>query len=243
MFNTTEFMPRARPTVISRVSKGGFYVYSPDSIQQIIHGVEEEFKKGYKKPESVPYNKNMARKFPNSQKESCEQRQRKYAQAETSRVSRDKNKFMRVRLEENNEILRSVFGAYISRLVNLECYANEVLMKNGQPPIDWQHVWDDDACSQVDSDNHNDDDDDDAEVNVEQLEDIQDDEKESQSDDSNDSTTDSEYDDRMTMTSMGDENDQCMIDSDETMSENNEATIYECHGNGIYSGDDELQVC
>lgn len=150
-----ETKPRFFREVVKKVSKGGYFVYDAASIQQMVHDIEEKYKKDYVKPESVPYNRNMARQFPKSDEESREQRVRKCVQAETSRVSRDKNKYMRLRIEEDNDKLKAMLRHHCKRLMNLEGYVNEVLVKNGKPPIDWQNVWEDDALSVPDDSDEN----------------------------------------------------------------------------------------
>lgn len=161
----------------------------------------------------------MARQFPKSDKETCEVRARKSIQAETSRVSRDKNKFMRMRLDEDNEKLKSMLRERIERLVNVECFVNELLVKNDQPSIDWQNVWEDDACQNFfDSDDN-------------------------ENDDFTNSKLPNAADQASIMTSDLYGEDQCMIDSDEgTVSDNENLTIYEIHGEDIDSGEEMTQI-
>lgn len=208
--------------------------------------MEEHYKKYYVKPESLPYRKNMARQFPKTEEESSEQRTRKSVQAETSRVSRDKNKFMRMRLEEDNEVLQTMLRDHIVRLVNLECYANELLVKNGQQPVEWQSAWEDDAyidktestvCDKSDkgdkgamgagngSNAGN-------SSNAGNGSNTDHDSKQAKhADHGSNATTDVDVD------VVGD--DQCMIDSDEADSDNENLTIYENYGEGTISGEEE----
>lgn len=188
-----------------KISRGGLTLYSPDLIHRAILAIEEECKSDYTQPDSLPYqNPNMARQFLQSGTDSIEQRERKQAQAQFSRLSRDRTKFMRERMEETINASKTVLHEHIKRLVNLECYVNVWLMQNGQPPFDWRNVWEDDACGPCDS---------------------------SEDDESRSPMTD--YYDYNDVASMDERNDQRMIDSDEAASVNDDATIYENHADGI----------
>lgn len=187
-----------------KISKGGLTLYSPGLIQQAIFDIEEECKRDYTPPENLPYqNPNMVRTFMDSKTDTIEQRERKDAQAQLSRLCRDRTKFMRERMEEKIIVSKAVLHEHIKRLVNLECYVNVYLMKNGQPPFDWRNVWADDACGGCDSG--------------------EDDE----------SPMDDDYYDNDDVASMDERNAQRMIDSDEAASSNDDATIYENHADGI----------
>lgn len=217
-----DFMLKPAIGIDSKISCRGLNYYSASTIHQMVHDLEEHYKKYYVKPECLPYKKNMARQFSKSAEESSEQRTRKSIQAETSRISRDKNKFMRTRLEEDNEILQTMLCDHVVRLVNLECYANELLMKNGQQPVDWRSVWEDD-------------------VRVEEKESAEGDNgdkgEKSAMGNAKHASHGSNTKKVVDVDVVGD--DQCMVASDEADSDNENLTIYEYYGEGTISGEDE----
>lgn len=190
-------------------------IYTPQSICRAVYAIEEEFKKDYVKPDNLHCrNQNMARKFPKTKSESIEQRRQKFTNAQVSRNSRYKIKFMRKRIEKENQALDKILHEHIKRLVNLECYVNECLMEYGKPLIDWRCVWDDDAYGE-----------DEAEADYEK-----------QTDDDLRKTSEN-------VTSMHDQpienNNQPIINTDKTMSTNDDASIYDSHTNSTCSGDDK----
>lgn len=206
-------MPKIADETVSKVSTSGYNIYDASSILKIVHKLEEQYKRDYVKRD-VPYNKNMVRRFQQNGKESCNVRVRKNIQAESSRVSRDKNKFMRMRLDEDNEKLKSILGDRIERLVNVECYVNDFLVKNDQPSIDWRNGWNDDACCDLYDSN----------------------------DDEYESMDEAEAHDAVNESSIMSDlhcDDQCMIDFNETDSDNENLTIYEIQGEGNDSGEDD----
>lgn len=211
--SATELMAKIFDGSASRLSVNGINIYSPHTIQQAIHDIETEIKKGYVKPDKLIYNKKMARNFSKNEMESIEELQRKEAQAQSARLSRDRNKFLCERIYEEIEMLTTVLHEDITRLVNLECYANENLVRNGQSPIDWHNVWQDDARKTADLDKDND-------GNVERIGDV--------------STAASEYGGNNHDVSRMIEFYQRMVDSDETMSASDDAIIRESHANSMW---------
>lgn len=189
-----------------------FITYSAQKIRRIVLDLENEMKNKYVQPVSVPVqHKNMVRDF-DIVVQSMEERERRDTQANSARISRDKLKFFRERMKEEIELLHSVLHDHIKRLMNLECYANELLMINGQRPIDWRHIWNDDACGargthKIDHDDV---------------------------DDNNrtDYVSGSECGESVGVVHTPDQmiaNDQQMIDWDESVSANDDATFYESH--------------
>lgn len=128
-------------------------------MQQAMQKIEDEYKDDYIRPNLVPYNQNMARQFTCNKYESEEEQQKKREQAEASRLSRDKNKFFRHRMKMDIHMLTNLLHENAGRLVNLECFANEILKTSGLPPIDWAEVWDDDASISFVQDTDDEDDD------------------------------------------------------------------------------------
>lgn len=143
--NDYALMPKIPDKIVAKVRMGGYNVYDASSIRKIVHKLEKQYKQDYVERD-VPYHKHMARQFPQNGKQSSKTRVRKNMKAVSSRVSRDKIKFMRMRLKEDNAKLKRILHDHIERLVNLECFFNDFLVRNGQPSIDWRNVWDDDAC-------------------------------------------------------------------------------------------------
>lgn len=201
-----------------KFSGGGVKFYSPASIMRVAEAIEKEMKEAYVEAVDLPYlNKKMAREFKKKADDTIEKRERKDAQARKVRLSRDRIKFMRERITEENRTLNQVLDEHIKRLVNLECYANERLMINGQPPIDWRNAWLDDASCGGDSDGNDD-------VVGKRTEDIS-------------GREGGECADIVRMDDQMIENDRRVIDSDEAMSVNDGATIYESHADG------HLHIC
>lgn len=119
----------------------GMKFYDSSTIQKMIRELEDGYKNNYVKPEYVPYNKNMARQFSTGDSESQETRQRRSHQAVTSRVCRDKTKFMRAQIEESNENQHARLRRVITNLVNVECWVNDIMRQNGKEAIDWKKMW------------------------------------------------------------------------------------------------------
>lgn len=113
------------------------------TIQQQTQQLEDEYKEEYIKPDRVPYNKNMARQFPSAQAHTLEELKKKRNQAEASRLSRDRNKYYRSRMEQDIEILTKVLEGHMKRLANIENFTNDFFKRNNLPPFDWTNVWSD----------------------------------------------------------------------------------------------------
>lgn len=229
--------------------------YSELSVQQALQKLEDEYKEEYVRPNYVPYNRNMARQFPRSQDESEEEQKRKRDQAEASRLSRDKNKYFRVRMEQDIKMLTRVLRDHMARLVNVECYANEMLQTQGIRPVDWANVWDDDVSvpppPALSGDEEmrdlsklwDGDSDDDASESTSgsrsprnsDSDDFADD------DDSGKDTGKESPDSGDSETTEGSSAyDQCVIEPEITLTHGGDATIYESHGDDLYSGEDEF---
>lgn len=119
----------------------GLCNYDKTTMQEMMRDVEEQYKAEYKRPKTIPINERMVRQFPKNECETDSEREHKRVQAEVSRTSRDRYRFMRARINEDNVTLLQELNRSIIRLVNLEHYINDVLGKTGEDPIDWDKAW------------------------------------------------------------------------------------------------------
>lgn len=108
-------------------------------IQQRIQRLEEECKMDYIKPMDMPYHRNMARKFPYERVLSQNDVKKKQSQAESSRLSRDKKKYLRGCMKHNISALTKVLEAHISQFTQMKSFMEA---KVG-PDFDWDALWDD----------------------------------------------------------------------------------------------------
>lgn len=209
----TELMASIFDTSASRLSGCGIKIYSPHAIQLAMRDIETEIKSGYVKPDKLFYNEKMVRKFSKREMGSIEEVQRKEGQAQSSRLSRDKNRFLGERMKEEVQELTTILHMHIARLVNLECYVNETLVRNGHSPIDWNIVWLDDAQKTDDLDKDND-------GNEDRIGDV--------------STAASDCGENDFDVSQMIEFYQRMVDSYETMCASDDAIIHESHANSMW---------
>lgn len=113
-----------------------------------IRRIEDRYKDEFTMSAELPYKANMVRHHNKNQPGTDEERIKKECQTMSSRVSRHKLKFVQNRMAADNDAMYKVLKEKINMLVNMECFIDDVLMKNGHDAIDWQAAWaNESACA------------------------------------------------------------------------------------------------
>lgn len=113
-----------------------------------IRRIEDQYRDEFTMSGELPYKANMVRNHNKRQPETEEERIKKESQTISSRVSRHRLKYVQNRMAADNDAMYNVLKEKINMLVNMECFIDDVLMKNGRDPIDWQAAWaNESACA------------------------------------------------------------------------------------------------
>lgn len=111
-----------------------------------VKDLHEEYKKRYVQPpiEKIPYNKRMARKFASTENQTDEEKGRRGRQADASRISRDRMKFVDKRVAEEHAKLEDELINCLRELLIAEDCVDQYCQKNGKELIDWKKFWEND---------------------------------------------------------------------------------------------------
>lgn len=109
-----------------------------------LKALRNEFKAYYIQPslDQIPYNKNMARNFSSTEDQSEEQRIKRKGQANASRVSRDRMKFVDEHVRMERERLERELIQLMIELQQSEQQVNALCKKKKKMPIKWSTKWD-----------------------------------------------------------------------------------------------------
>lgn len=115
---------------------------SPNDVK--VKRLHEEYKKRYVQPpiDQIPYNKRMARKFASTVDQTPEEKGRRDRQADASRVSRDRMKFVDRCVAAEHAQLEAELLSCMRELLIAENCVDEYCQENGMEAIDWKILWD-----------------------------------------------------------------------------------------------------
>lgn len=115
---------------------------SPNDVK--VKRLHEEYKKRYVQPpiDQIPYNKRMARKFASTVDQTPEEKGRRNRQADASRVSRDRMKFVDRCVAAEHAQLEAELISCMRELLIAENCVDEYCHENGMEMIDWKNLWD-----------------------------------------------------------------------------------------------------
>lgn len=108
-----------------------------------LNALRNEFKTRYVPTslDQIPYNKNMVRNFSSTKHQTEEQRIKRKCQADASRVSRDRIKFIDGCVRKEHERLEQEMFQLMIELRQTEQEVNALRKKKKRMPIDWSAKW------------------------------------------------------------------------------------------------------
>lgn len=106
--------------------------------------LQRNYKNEYVQPEIIPYRERMARQHYGKEEGTIEDIERKKMQADISRISRHRTRFVENRISEDIPNLRRVLHQRIKRMVEMEDFVNSWFSREGLSPVNFDEMCDDD---------------------------------------------------------------------------------------------------
>lgn len=111
-----------------------------DSIKARIETLEQYYSDYYVDDGNIPYNSKMARSVGDRDVADASKIEKRRRIADSSRISRDRLRFVTTKIADDSEIISAVYQAKLEYIVNLEKELNDALNMNGHPDGSWLNM-------------------------------------------------------------------------------------------------------